>query len=258
MALLELTEESPLVENSEFNEVQTRIFTTTSTADIPALGSLASAASSSFPGNYYVTGTRRAPYGKSGGTRMWRVEVTAGPRESSASISYDGTNYEDEESFDVELDTRTCVQTSAMDEFSFYGFNGLIYESPCLIYRITRRVPTKLIVGEGSDIITGELSKAGMVNQSDNDPFKGAKARAWRMVAATSRRAGRFWVVDYAYKHVGYVYDKVSGEMKAGEWRTPSNASSDIAYPHPNTNNEAAVYPEGTIAPANGRRVVIV
>lgn len=228
MALEELTQQSPNIRASVRDNTQTRVFRMTDVADLPTL----LAAHSSFPSTYRVVDYSYRPTGLDAATSAQTYEITITAQKAEEIVGSAGaggaSSFQEEESFETEVENRVYLNAD--------GSVNTSYESPCLVYTLTKLIDTGNIISTASGQLplkTTAFSRVGMVNQNNNIPFRGATARRWKLMGISARRyTGTKFAITYRYKSCGIVYDLDNAELVEGEWRVDSNGASSNVYPH--------------------------
>ena len=241
MALEEISFQSPQIQTSVDSNTQTRIFRMTDLADLPTI----LLAHSSFPNTFRVISYSYNPVGtdSSTGNTVYQLTVTA-QRATEIAGSGGGagaSSFNEEEGFETEIE----IRSNSSDDPT----TNVNWESPCLVYTITKLIDTENIVSTSSGqlpVKTSAFSRVGMVNQNPNVPFRGALARRWKLVGISARRySGTKFAITYRYKSAGIAFNTATLTLVEAEWRTETNGSSNNIYP----NHKSLVNAQGDNSP---------
>lgn len=213
----------------------------TDTDDLPTL----LAAHSSFPNTYRVISYSYNPVAEDSetGDTVYQLTVTAQRATEIAGSGGGGgaSSFNEEEGFETEIE----IRANSSDDPT----TNVTWESPCLVYTITKLTDTDNILSSTSGqlpVKTSAFSRVGMVNQNPNTPFRGASARRWKLVGISARRySGTKFAITYRYKTAGIAFNTSTLQLVEAEWRTPTNGASLNIYP----NHESLVNQEGDNSP---------
>jgi len=191
MALRELTEFEPQINEDREGITQSREFMAASQAEIPRVGASATGIGS-FPSMWIVKSVSSQRQGTDeNGADAWRVNVTAGGGVNE-SDGGDPNDVDELPRFGFKVALATSSIGTAASKVKFPNFS------------LTFWVKKKYHVSDYLSTVSTIANAMGGINSAAGDPFPGAVALSWRYTGAPMEWiSDKYCEVEHQYTHAG-------------------------------------------------------